>query len=535
VIAIPPPPAQDGTVHRIYLNFLARMVGSVEQTLTERHLSLMEQDRGTSGKLVRFADQVHQHLFLAQVAADISNIARDLLEADRVTVELYPWMKKKVIAVSNVDEPNRRATALQVQRLIFDYVRDRRVPIVIDREAARQLVSDPMLQDAAAAYFGACDFNAFLAAPIKSEDPASPVLGVIFVEYRASERAQAHSNLLAEIARLSTSSVTNAIEIESIPLIKPFFALRDMWRRRAGGKRSLVLTLAGLALVAITIVGLIPFDFAIKADCQIRPCAQLSIVAPVEERIVEIPVRAGEHVYPRNKPTPPGEAVKPLAVFDATDFVEQRAQSVGRLGELQVQLKDFEQKGDSAKIAGQQKQIEQVRQQIELLDHEIDQCTVWSPIEGTVLTENVEQKRWSTPRKSEPLMDVASFSDWELVVDVPESEVAGVRGALDKATRRAAVDGRDDEGIEVEYILYPWPDTRYSIHARGSATLLPASQQSRNANVFRLQVKLDPKSLPPGIAMSGVTGRAKVHVGYLPLAAQWLRGAVRLLKMTLLF
>ena len=66
-------------------------------------------------------------------------------------------------------------------------------------------------------------------------------------------------------------------------------------------------------------------------------------------------------------------------------------------------------------------------------------------------------------------------------------------------------------------------------------TLLPASQQSKNANVFRLQVKLDPTSLPPGIAMSGFTGRAKIHVGRKPLATQWTRGAMRLLKMTLMF
>ena len=86
---------------------------------------------------------MHKHLFLGPVAADISNLARDVLEADRVTVELYPRLKKKVIAVSNVDEPNRRGAMMQVQRLIFDYVRDRQVPVVIDREAAKQLVSDP--------------------------------------------------------------------------------------------------------------------------------------------------------------------------------------------------------------------------------------------------------------------------------------------------------------------------------------------------------------------------------------------------------
>ena len=70
---------------------------------------------------------------------------------------------------------------------------------------------------------------------------------------------------------------------------------------------------------------------------------------------------------------------------------------------------------------------------------------------------------------------------------------------------------------------------------RVATVCLPASQQSKNANVFRLQVTLDAASLPPGIAMSGLTGRAKVHVGRMPLGAQWLRGAVRLVRMTMMF
>ena len=70
-MAVQPPPADDTRLIRTYLNFLTRMVGSIEQTLAERHLSLIEKDRGQASKLVRFADQVHKHLFLGQVAVDI--------------------------------------------------------------------------------------------------------------------------------------------------------------------------------------------------------------------------------------------------------------------------------------------------------------------------------------------------------------------------------------------------------------------------------------------------------------------------------
>ncbi len=532
-VAAPAEAGADG--HRLRLNFLLKQAEAVEETLTERHLSLVEKDRGHSNKLMRFAEQVHKHLFLGEVAADVSNLARDVLGAQRVTVELYPKLKRRVTAVSNVDEPNKRSTTSQVQRMIFDYVRDRHVPVAIDREAAKQLTSDPTLQDAASAYFLACEFEAFIAAPVKADDPSSPVMGVILAEYSKTDAAQANSTLLAEITRLCTGAVSNAMDVESLPLIKPFYAVRKFLKKRGSGKRTAVMVIGVAAALLGMFVFLVPLDHSIKADCQVRPSAQLSIVAPLSQRIVSVPVRAGEHVYPKGAAGKLGEQAKPLAVFDSIELVSQRAEAVGKLSQEQVEQKEWEKKADMGKIASLQNQIEQSQNEISRIDHEIEQCTVWSPIEGTVLTENVEQKQYSTPRQGEELMDVASFSDFELVVDVPESEVADVRTALEKANSRAKIDGLTDPGIEVEYILYPWPDTRYEVRARGTATLLPASQQSKSANVFRLQVKLDAGSLPPGLSMSGVTGRAKVHVGKQVLASQLSRGAMRLLRMTVFF
>lgn len=534
MLAVPPASESDTSRHRAYLNFLAAQIAALEETLAQRHLSLVEKDRGHSNKLMRFAEQVHKHLFLGEVAADVSNLARDVLEAQRVTVEFYPKRKKRITAVSNVDEPSKRSTTAQVQRLIFDYVRDRHVPVAIDREAAKQLASDPALQDAAQAYFLACEFDAFIAAPIKTAEPASPVLGVILAEYSKTESAQANTTLLAEITRLCTGATTNAMDVESLPLIKPYYTIRKFLKKRSS-KRTAALFITVLAALLGMFIFLVPFDHSVKADCQVRPSAQLSIVAPLTERIISVPVRAGEHVYPKGVTGKNGEPAKPLAVFDSIELVSKRAEAIGKLAQFQVEQKEWEKKGDMGKIASLQNQIEQAQNEIQRIDHEIEQCTVWSPIEGTILTENVEQKQYSTPRQGEELMDVASFSDFELVVDVPESEVADVRAALEKATTRARIDGTPDRGIEVEYILYPWPDTRYEIRARGVATLLPASQQTKSANVFRLQVKLEPGSLPPGLSMSGVTGRAKVHVGKQALAGQLTRGLTRLLRMTVFF
>ena len=372
------------------------MAGCVEQSLTERHLTLIEKDRGTSSKLVRFADRVHKHLFLGQVAVDIANLTRDALEADRVTVELYPRAHKTVVAVSNVDEPNKRAHVFQVQRLLFEYVRDHQSPVVLDREAAKQLVSDPVLQDAATAYFASTDFDAFMISPIKADDPASPVLGVMLVEYALTEKAQSSNALLGEVCRLCAGSVANAIEVESTPLVKWFHSARGLLKNRSATRRRVTLIGIGAAMIALAVISVIPFDFSIKADCQVRPSAQLSIVAPMEERIVDVPVRAGEHVYSKDQRAAMGDAVKPLARFDATDLVAQRSEAIGKSQELQVELKEAEKSeknGNMSKIGEAKGQLSQVQQQIDFLNHEIEECTVYSPIEGTVLTENVEQKR----------------------------------------------------------------------------------------------------------------------------------------------
>jgi hypothetical protein len=530
LLAVPAAGEGDRSLVRTRLNFLARQAGMVEQALTQRHLTLMESDRGRSGKLVRFAQQVHKAVWIRSVAADVANLARDVLEAARVTVEVYPGLKKRVVAVSNVDEPNRRGTIMRVQRLIGDYVRERQVPVVLDREAARQLVSDPRLQDAATAYFLASGFEAFMAAPIKEDDPGAPVLGVILAEYASTSKAQAYRALLGEVARLATGAVGKAIELESVPLFKVLYAWRKLWKAPLSSRRAAVMTGAVLLVGVAFVLGIMPVDFAVKADCQIRPRAQLPLTAPVQGLIVRVPVRAGEHVYPEAMKGQLGEKVKPLVVFDALELRSQKAAAEGKLGSLRIELQSAQQnakqRDDYAKISALTREMDSAAMEIARLEHQIALCTVWSPIEGIVLTENVEQKQYSTPRQGEELLEVASFADWELVVDVPESDVAMVRQALEAGA---------EAGVAVEYLLNPWPGERYAIHAVGVATLLPASQPSQNRNVFRLRVPLDARSLPAGLSMSGVTGRAKIHLGKKPLLAQWTRGAWRMLKMTVLF
>jgi hypothetical protein len=232
------------------------------------------------------------------------------------------------------------------------------------------------------------------------------------------------------------------------------------------------------------------------------------------------------------------ESIKPLMVFDDTDLVAAKSAQLYRISELQTKIASLSDR-DSGTIAQRQElqhQISVVQAELELIEKKIKACRVYSPIEGTVLTENVEAKKYSSVKMGEPLVDVASSKDWVLVVDVPEQEVATVHGALLKATRKGANDGAaEDPGIEVEYILYPWPEQRYVGHARGVERLLPSSVQSSGRNVFRLEIPVKQEGVPTGLSTFGVTGRAKVHLGQKPLLSQWLRGPWRMFKMTLGF
>jgi len=531
ILALALPPAADAAGHHGHIQFIQRMLSAVEASLTDRHLRLVEKDRGANGQLVTFAEQVHKHLLTAQVAADIANLSRDLLGAQRVTVQLYA-RRRKIAAVSNVDEPNKRSVLFLAHRLVLDYVHERNTPILLDRAAASRIATDTTLQDAASACFAASGFAALAATPIRHGDT---VVGVILAEFATADKATPQMAPLADLARVSATAVANAIEFESIPMRWLLHGAVKLWRHPTSTRRTVISAVTAIILAAVLVLGFVPFDFAIKADCALQPRAQLGIVAPDDGRIIDVPVHAGETVYARNDQPRPGDKVRPLAIFDTTDLLASRAEQQQKEAEIAVQLKDLQSRGELSRIGSAQLQLKQVQEQIKSLNDRIDRATVYSPIRGTVLTENVEQKKWASVRLGEPLMEVASFDDWVLVLDIPESEVATVRNALELASRRAMENGTADPGIEVEYIFYPWPDKRYSIRAHGVASILPASSQSKSANVFRLQLQVNPADLPPGIAMSGVTGRAKLHLGKQPLFNQWTRGLKRLLEMTAFF
>ncbi len=512
----------DTGLHRAQIGFLQRMVASVETAFTERHINMIEQDRGLNTRIVQFAEQVHRNLFLSQVAVDIANLVRDMVSAERVTVELYPHMRRKIAAVSNVDEVNRRAALFQAQRLVLDYVRDRAVAVVLDRAAAEQLVSDPQMQDAAVAYFAASDFNAFVAAPIKNDDE---VLGVVLAEYHDVQAAQDNTRLLGDLARMCTSSVNNAVEYEAIPLRRVLFGVSQLWRKPSAKKNTIIGTVAGTLAILFVVTCLIPFQFAVKADCRLEPAAQFDIASPMRGRIIKVPVQAGEHVHPG----------QPLVQFDTTRLRVELAEQQRKYQELRVKLKAMQQSGHMSKIAEAQAQTREVQKQVGLLQHELRQATVRSPIEGTVLTEHVQQLRWASKKPGAPLLNVASFNDWLLEVDVPESDVALVHDALAKAANTAKAHHLPDLGVKVQYILYPWPGRIFTTHAAGTSLILPASAEAHHANVFRLRIPVKRSELPPGISLDRVTGRVKIDVGHATLMHQWTRGLVRLLRMTLFF
>jgi hypothetical protein len=536
-------PGRDAGMHRTQINFLQKMVGAVEQTLTERHLNLMEKGHGDTSTILKFAEQVHKHLFVREVGIDIANLVRDAVHADRATVELYPKTRKKIVAVSNVDEPSKRSAIFQAQRLILDYVRDRHVTVILDRAAAKQLVSDPALSDAAAAYFAASPFDAFLAAPIKEDDK---VLGVVLTEYADSKKGQSHGAMLQDLCRVATSSVTNAIAYENIPLRRSLNAIGKFVKAPMTTKRAAAFTFFGLLFVGLVVICTIPMDFSIKANCQIRPTVHNIVDAPRDGKIVKVNVKAGDLVYadpnPRRIPydqLDPAtkakvDAVVPLMELDTSALYIDRGKQSAELESIRSQMARLPSGAPDTpgKRAEMTAQMEAIQKQIAQIDREIADSKIYSPINGKVMTEDLDKKRETQVHFGDPLIEIINFKDWVMTVEIPESEIYTVRNALNKATNLQKEDNlKEDPGIEVEYILKPNPGTILTTRARGVATILPSGAASEGQNIFKMEIPVE----SPGLEMSGITGNAKVHLGKKPLGTQWFRGPLRLYRMTIGF
>ncbi len=254
-------------------------------------------------------------------------------------------------------------------------------------------------------------------------------------------------------------------------------------------KRSTIgLAIAGILVVA---AALWPVPYRVKCDAIVETIHARFIATPFEATLLKADVRPGDVV----------RAGQPLLVLDGRPLRLEREALSAEIGQVS---KEYDVALASRKIAeAQQAELrrKQLTRKLDLITDRLANLTLTSPIDGVVVSGDLERHVGTPLELGQTLIEVAPLSRVKCELHIPEHEVSFV-----------------DEG----------QPTRLRFHSVGGPSihvtleeLHPKSELRDDQNVFVGQIDLDNSD---GHLRPGMKGDAIIYGPLRPRIWSWIRG-----------
>ncbi len=262
---------------------------------------------------------------------------------------------------------------------------------------------------------------------------------------------------------------------------------RKAWERGRFGAKALfgprhpgVKLIAGLALMALLVLGLVTATYRVSAKAVLEGAVQRAEVAPFDGHIAESLVRAGDIVH----------AGQLLCRLDDRDLTLERSKLVSeREQALRKNRQALATQDRSAMVIGAA-QVSQLDAQIGLIEDKLARINLVAPFDGIVVSGDLSQLLGAPVEQGKMLFQIAPLDDYRIVMQVDERDInelsAGQTGELALA------------GLPYEHLTF---DLRQ---------ITPVSTTQDGRNFFRVEGR--PATTPANLR-PGMEGIGKIAVG----------------------
>ncbi len=524
-------------IQRGYLRFLDQMAGLMGEWLKGHALRQVSDRQEMWQQADHFARLVHDNLDLRDTAYTIANEGRELIECDRVSVAIKKGGKCKVISISGQDSIENRSNIVSALNTLASRVVAAGDPLWYDGS-----VDDlpPQLEEAVEEYVDLSHGRTITVLPIRRPEhvvegdvhskktvqredlTAREIIGALIIEQIETqvpmEVLRSRTDLVYEHA---ARALNNSLSHNNLFLMPVWRALgRATWFFRGS---ALPKTIAVISLITIGLLALflVKINLDLEANGTLQPILQRQVFAHVDGEVETVFVDHGDTV----------KAGDPLVKLRNRD--------------LDISIKDLEGKRDEtakqlattrSRIGGQDPverirlqaevrqltvQLETIQEQLGLLTEKSKQLLRTSPIDGVVMTWDVEKNLRARPvATGQLLLTVADpHGDFEIELLMPEKRMK----YLDEAVQRAG-----GKPLEVEYILATDPSFKHK------GTLLPDAIHARaeldpdDGPVCKLRVRpetMEGISRRPGAKVIGdvVAGRRSAAFVWFHEVVEWVQ------------
>ena len=473
---------------------------------------------------------LHRSLDRKVTCGVIAEEARRQLQVDRATVLLKRGSRFVATAISGQAQTDRRSVVVrQMEQLVeramhlgplFCFPDD--VP-ELPPQVERSLDDYLDASDAKSLYI--CKLPVTLASEMDGEVTADASSGVLCLE-RFAGTPLVRGDVPTTFVTSAGLALHNALEHDKIFLL-PFWRLLGRLTSPAYRLRSAVI-LAGLILSAVALA-VIPTTNYVTADGMLQPAERSHIFAPEDGIVESLHVRHGDFVAAN-------EAITTLANAELTRRIEEVR---GRMITTQEQLhtvrtlmlgsraRKADQGTDYDRLAPQEEQLRieltSLENQLELLRQQNARLMVKSPLDGQVVTWDVEHRLATRPVvRGQILLTVANVDGpWQLDLRVADRHAGIVLDA----------DRREDSPLEVRFVLASDPEQEWIGYVKEIDETTSTEQDG--AVVIRVIADFDHDQLTR--VRPGAPLQARIDCGQRSVGYVWCRDLIAFVHSHILF
>jgi hypothetical protein len=442
-----------------------------------------------------FSRAIHGNLHLRATAYAIVNEGRQLIGADRVSVAVRRGGRYVIEAVSGQDVFDKRSNTIRLLGSLAKTVAGAEEPLWYEGPTDEM---PPQIVEAVNAYVEESLTKYIAVLPLrrppqlkKSDDKAGHVpvtgeiIGALIVEQIEDVESWSKPAERIELAAEHASrALASAIEHHRVPLMPVWRGLQKA--RTWFLPKTLPKTLVIMATVVCVLAALflIPINFTLEGEGVLQPVVRREVFVETPGIAKRIHVEHGQEV----------EKGDLLVELENIELQVKHGELTGELIAVRDQLRslrrsllddrpltEIERIQLPSEVGLLQRQRDNLRRQIQLIEQQLAQLKITAPASGQVITWNVEDLLDGRPvGAGEVLMTIADpTGEWELEVYMPESRMGHIAKAADVV----------DEPLDVSYIQTTHPQTVYrgtlkSIHAM-------AELHEQEGQSVRLQVEID--------------------------------------------
>lgn len=470
--------------------------------------------------LSQYLTAIHGSIDLKLTSSNVANETRRLMDCDRVSVLIFHRGKFRVFAISGQPSVNRRSNTTRLLEQVSSRILKTGQPFWYPTEAELPSQISQVLDE----YLSISATRSMVIVPIHERqeqavvDPEAlegtnrpnPVIGGVVYEHchERWERTAIESKIDL-MSEHSGCAIRNARQHQQL-FLYPLWKLLGKSKLLTAPRMLPKTVLAILAvLVAISVLLFWQVDFYVTGDGVLMPRAYKPVFSENVGKVDQLLVKHGDEVKPDQTLVIMSSKDHEYRVQDLKMEVEMARQRLTNLKD-QRYSEDAEEKIEE-KIVSQKLMVENLLAQQRNLQRISDSMTVRSPIQGRIITWDLEhQLENRVVQPGTQLMEVADVTEgWILEIDLPIRR----EGHVSRFQRE-----HQDEELRVSFLLAV--DTTRRFTARVAEIEESVSVNSDNEQVIKIKALIDDEDISIDQVRSGVT--AKIYCGTSSLGYQLL-------------